>query len=375
MCNNCERRQIFCDFSTTPGPDASPSTGADSKPPLLCVGSDRDSNKSPTQKLVDPFASPDLVSRKTSTDLDVTDLRLIHHFTSVVALDLASGDTPEAIALWQVHAVKLGFKHHFLLRGILAASAFHLGYLYPERRAEYVLIGSAHQSIALEEFQATLVHVSESNCHALFAFSCLIIVLAFASSSKDKARDLNTDVLSWFYLLRGAHIVLNMHGETIRCSFLKPLLDELAHVENTEAHKYPYTEEFTKLFRICNSTDHDKESAQAYDLAIHALLSAFIQVSLLRERGQGTVLASFVWPLGLSPKFLELLGEKQPEAVIILAHYCVLIYWSEEQNGQATWFIDGWANYMLETIEETVSGEWLKHLQWPHAMIKSGKPM
>jgi hypothetical protein len=327
------------------------------------------SQRTPSQVAADPFQQPDLVSTKTTTELDITDLRLMHHFTSVVALDLANDQTPEARAVWQVHAVKLGFKHHFLLRGILAISAFHLGFLHPERKAEYAVIGSSHQSIGLTEFQATLPHVNGNNCHALFAFSCLIIVLAFASSTKDKARDLNSEVLHWFYLLRGANIVLNMHSETIRCSFLKPLVDEMAHIENTAAYRFPHTEQITKLFRICNSKGQDQESAQAYDLAIHSLLSTFIQVSLLRDRGHGTVLATFVWPINLSPRFLDLLEEKQPEAIIILAHYCVLIYWSESVEVNETWFIMGWAKYMLETIREIVPESWQEYLQWPQAMI------
>lgn len=293
----------------------------------------------------------------------------MHHFTSVVALYMASSHSAEAQALWQVHAVKLGFKHHFLLRGILAVSAFHMAHAHPDRKAEYTLIGTTHQTIGLSEFQETLAHVDESNCHALFAFSCLLIVLAFASNRKDKPVDFNQDVLNWFYLLRGANIVLNLHHDTIRCSFLKPLLDEMAHMDTTAAYRFPDTDQITKLYRICTSDDHDKETSQAYDLAIHSLLSTFVQASLLRTRGDGTVLASFVWPLNLSPRFLDLLGEKQPAAMIILAHYCVLIYWSEGKAASKAlddnWFIEGWSRYMLEAIRETVPEEWQEHLEWP----------
>ncbi|EXJ62543.1 hypothetical protein A1O7_02981 [Cladophialophora yegresii CBS 114405] len=367
VCNNCERRQIICDFSLTPGASNSPSNETrthSSQAGSVSSGLQR----TPTQPVVDPFRQPDLVSSKKATDLDVTDLRLMHHFTSVVALDLANAQTPEAQALWQVHAVKLGLKHEFLLRGILAVSAFHLAYLYPERKAEYELIGTRHQSLGLTEFQETLAHVDETNCHALFAFSCLLIVLAFASSAKEKPEDFTRDVLHWFYLLRGANIVLNMHHETIRCSFLKPLLDEMAHMETTAAYRFPDTDQITKLFRVCNSPEHDKETAQAIDLAIHSLLSTFVQASLLKTRGDGTVLATFVWPINLPPRFLDLLSEKQPEAMVILAHYCVLIHWGESIK-EDTWFISGWAEYMLETITESIPDVWHEQLEWPAMMI------
>ncbi|EXJ83784.1 hypothetical protein A1O1_07411 [Capronia coronata CBS 617.96] len=366
ICSNCERRQIFCDFSLSPGASNSPGSHADAR--QLSGQPASVSGRTPSQNAVDPFHLPDLVSTKKSTDLDITDLKLMHHFTSVVAVDLANAHTTEALALWQVYTVKLGFKHHFLLRGILAVAAFHLAYLHPDKRADYELIGSTHQSIALSEFQDTLAHVDESNCQALFAFSCILIILTFASSAKDTPKDLTTDVLHWFYLLRGAHMVLNLHSESIRCSFLKPLLDEMGHMENTAAYIFPDTDQITKLFRICSSPEDDKETAQAYDLAIHSLLSTFVQASLLRQRGDATVLATFVWPLNLAPKFLDLLSEKQPEAMIILAHYCVLIYWAQFHEPD-TWFINGWAQYMLETVKASLPESWQEHLSWPLKII------
>lgn len=366
VCNNCERRQITCDFQLSPGERSAPGST-----------SDRPSNTPPPTTStengtilahVDPFESPNLVSTKKTTDLDIDDLQLMHHFTTVLAYDLANQQTGEALALWQTYAVELGFKHDFLLRGILAVSALHQSYLKPQLKTEYDVKASTHQSLAIRSFQETLAHVSERNCHALFAFSCIIIVLSFASSSKDKASDFQTDVLQWFYLLRGCNEVLNLYRDILRSSFLKPLLDELHYAENHAAHEVDDANHIMDLFSLCSPANiGDKENSQACTLAIHALLSTFVQASNLRKRGEGTVLASFVWPVNLPPRFLELLSEKRPEALIILAHYCVLIYWGETQD---TWFLVGWARYMLDVIKELTPVEWHEHLQWPERIIK-----
>lgn len=292
----------------------------------------------------------------------------MYHFITNTAYDLANQQHGQALALWQTHAVNLGFKHDFLLRGLLAVSAFHQSHLNPTKKKDFDLKAGAHQSMAIVSFQETLSNVSESNCHALFAFSCIIIVLSFASSTKDKASDFQTDVLHWFYLLRGCNEVLKLHRETLRESFLKPLLDELHYAENHAAHSIPDAERITELFRICSlRPQEDREVSTAYTLAIHSLLSTFVQASTLRKRGEGTVLTSFVWPVNLPPKFLDLLSEKRPEAMVILAHYCVLIYWGEIQD---TWFLVGWARYMLDTIKELTPEEWHEHLSWPDGIIK-----
>lgn len=324
----------------------------------------------PVKQRVDPFVLADLVSTKKSTELDVSDLQLMHHYTTVLSYDLANQQTGEALALWQVWAVKLGFKHDFLLRGLLAISAFHQGYLRPDLKNEFDVKASIHQDYAIRSFQETLADVNEYNCHALFAFSCVIIVLSFASSSRDKASDFQADVLHWFYLLRGCNGVLDLHRETLRESFLKPLLDELHYAENHAAHDVPDVNRILQLFSLCSITDEiegdERKRFQAYQHAIHALASTFTQVSILRKRGEGTVLASFVWPVNLPPEFLELLSQKDPVAMVILAHYCVLIYWGEQQD---TWFLVGWARYMLETIKELTPIEWHKHVQWPSEII------
>lgn len=366
VCSNCERRQIKCDFATpedTP-PESLQSGDSGTISRQETLGELSASQQNPH---VDPFQQPDIVSTKNSTVLDVADLYLMHHYDVVVAPMFANHHNVDAIALWRIHIVSLGFKHDFLLRGILAVTAVHLAYIHPDKRAVYDLQASTHQSIALASFQDTLAHVDGSNCHAIFAFSCLIIVMTFASR-KDKASDFQTDVLQWFYLLRGASIVLQMHQESIQCSFLKPLLDEMHFNENIAAHSIPDTDKITDLFAVCGKRQHNRDVSQAYTLAIHSLLTGFIQASVLKSRNEGTVLSSFVWPINLPPKFLDLLGEEQPEALVVLAHYAILIYWGEDESDN--WFLGGWARYMLDTIRELVPQEWHEHLIWPDSIIK-----
>ena len=320
----------------------------------------------PIAQPLDPFILPDLLSTKRTTDLDIADLELMHHFLTVTSLLLSSHDKPEAQALWQVHAVRLGFKHEFLLRGILAVAALHLGYLLPDMRSAYELKASTHQEIALQSFQDTLARVDESNCHALFTFSCLIIIMAFASPRKE---DPQTEILHWFHLLRGCNSVLQLHWDLLRNSFLSPLLEEMSYTVTKAAHNVPDTDRIMDLQTVCcNPAQQSREVSQAYQLAIHELLKVFIQASVVRSRGEGTVLATLVWPINLSPKYLELLAEQQAEAMVILAHYCILLHWADEED---EWFLRGWARYTLDTIKASVGESWHESLAWPEAVVYS----
>ncbi|RMZ90040.1 hypothetical protein DV736_g2744, partial [Chaetothyriales sp. CBS 134916] len=365
--------EIQCDFELTPANSVSPFKNStvtlqDEKPkPIPSTSSANGSNASPVLPRVSPFDAPDLLSTRKTTDLAITDLKLLHHYTTVVAPELSLPRRPESLVMWQVDCVQLGFKHDFLLRGLLAVAAFEMCQSHPDQKAEYEVLASHHQSLALASYRETLQDVNASNSHAVFAFSCVLIVMAFASSTKEQPSDFNSDILQWFYLLRGANMVLNMHADTIRCSFLEPLITEMDTVKTTPTYTIPDTDQISDLFRICGIPNHEREVAQTYSLAIHSLLSTFTQVSVCRNSNESPVLASFVWPITLPPQFLDLLSEKQPEALVILAYYCVVIYWGELDN---TWFLRGWASYMLETIKQSVPENWRDHLKWPDEIIK-----
>jgi hypothetical protein len=368
-CYGCTRREIQCDFelkadSTSPPRQLESPQDSHSN---LRRASTNGSSTSPKKQHLSPFEVPDLVSTRKSTDMAITDLKLLHHFTTVVALGLATPTRPESLPMWQIHLVKLGFKHDFLLRGLLAVAAYEMCHEHPHKRQEYHIIASNYQSEALVSYRETLPDVNESNCHALFAFSCILIIMAFASSTKEQPSDFNTDILQWFYLLRGANMVRSMHSDNIRCSFLRPLLDEMDTMKTAATYTITDADRITDLFRICGVSNHEREVAQTYNLAIHSLLSTFTQASICKGHNESPVLASFVWPLTLPPQFLELLSEKQPEALVILAHYCVVIYWGEQDH---TWFLAGWAGYTLETIKRSIPESWHEHLSWPSRMIK-----
>ena len=308
----------------------------------------------------------------------------MHHWTGHVSVDI--GDNRNARShsdIWQRHIPALAFHHEFLLRGLLCVAALHKAHTAPTPtlKAEYSLKASTHQDIALASFQSTLPHMNPSNCHALFSFSALLIPIAFATSTRDRANsDSQTDLFHWIYLLRGGNSILQEHRDLLGTSFLAPMIDSMTHTETTDPHVIVDADKITHLFKLVHARhgnddddidddDQDAEDvSQAYTLAIHNLLSTYIQASLLRNRHEGSVLSSLVWPVHLSPRYLELLAERRPEALVILAHYCVLIHWGAQDD---TWFLVGWARGMLDAIRASLPevGGWRERIAWVEGVV------
>lgn len=380
MCQNCDRRAIECDFSRgqedrgSLGPESESHHSADSQDPLGSQSEERhpDGMTSPAgpTATIDPFLLPNPESARRTTDLAAGDLELLHHFSTVTYATLADAcASANNRELWQVHAVRLGFKHEFLLRAILTVAALHLRYLNPLRSSYYDLMASTHQNFALETARDALTQVDENNCHAIFTFSVLIVIMTSASLRKQAGIEARQEILKWFLLLRGCNSVLQLHWDTLRSGFLYPLLEEVNQTETTATHSIKDADRIMDLLTTCcysGLSGDDGEASKAYTMTVYELMKTFSQVSILRDRGQGLILSCCIWPNTIPQKYLELLADQKPQALVILAHFAVLLHWADKE-----WFMRGMARYLLDTIRSSVGDEWHDALQWPSSVIGS----
>lgn len=74
-----------------------------------------------------------------------------------------------------------------------------------------------------------------------------------------------------------------------------------------------------------------------------------------------------IWIHFVSDRYVELLSERQPGSLIILAHYAVLLHRSSQY-----WYLDGEAEQILNIANAFVPTEWQSWLEWPKAQIRGG---
>lgn len=110
------------------------------------------------------------------------DLMLMNNWTAFTWETLV--DQPERLKdLWQSQAVTEAYSQPFLMHGILALSALHLAslsYNRPEKSREHRAAALRHHDQALALFRPLLSKITAHNCHAIFGFSALLVVLSFA---------------------------------------------------------------------------------------------------------------------------------------------------------------------------------------------------
>ena len=133
------------------------------------------------------------------------------------------------------------------------------------------------------------------------------------------------------------------------------------------------------LDKVVKSYDLDPDPyvQRALTSALESLVSCVADISKRPHHGtphHGTFPTEtkimFVWPSEVSRAFLGLVKASHPLAVLIIAHYCCLIRWSEP----AYWFCQGWGPPLAACITSILGDSELMYLtEWPVKVMNEDK--
>ncbi len=307
------------------------------------------------------------------SDWSADDLDLLEHFKNSTYLDV--GHNSESRQLWKTTIPLLACSHSFLKHGILASSALHLAYLNPPERQRYRLTAASHQNRALPAFRSAISNANENNGNALLAFSQLLIIHCFASEEQDEdlllVRGKHESALpDWLHIIRGNCTIFKTVWQFIKNGPLTPLKMEgidrehLAPVpENPE-----YAQRLGGLLAAISSPGKNRivrkvteGSISPLPGALAELSRAFSEAQAARSRSVFTMwTAIYIWPVQVSQGYLDLLRNSDPAALILLAHYCILL-----EPLESHWYMSGYSKRLLSRIYNQLGQEWRQWLHWP----------
>ncbi|KAE8440857.1 hypothetical protein EG329_006374 [Mollisiaceae sp. DMI_Dod_QoI] len=264
----------------------------------------------------------------------------------------------------------MAFSHHFLLHGMLAFSALHLARLQPDRKASLYADASAHHDAGLRLFRTAMMELSPQNCDACFAYSSILVVYTWASS--DQTGDLffpdtstagrNISV-GWASLLRGVQTLLVTAAEWIGTGSMGIMLYpftmelELAMIANLEV-----TAKLTSLNQLWNSSPgkFSPANVEALNETVALLLEAHgLLTSSSVEVQVDTLSIALGWPIRVPEAFLAMVIELKPEALVVLAHYSLLL-----NHVDHVWFMYGMSGHLLRSIHSRLGREWQSWISW-----------
>jgi len=162
----------------------------------------------------------------------------------------------------------------------------------------------------------------------------------------------------WFLALRGLLPILINNWADLKQGPFSPLL-----VRHNVQPKIPYSpdDHILKALGVLFSPSAITSTSLA-DLQICAK-----ELNLLRRsfslpyshptlNAQGAV---HIWTGFVSQEYMELLFDRRPEALVLLAYFCVLL-----KKLDSCWYFKGLGGALLEGIQEELAVEWRPWIQW-----------
>ncbi|KAL8969414.1 MAG: hypothetical protein Q9197_004359 [Variospora fuerteventurae] len=253
--------------------------------------------------------------------------------------------------LWRTTVVKHGLSHPFLLHEILALAALHLATDNPEEQDLLVTRATELQNDALGRFHEVAV-TDESNCIAVMLFSCLLGVHLLADRSPTQGLGSSAyldHIFRCIGLLRGV-MKLGIRDWTsfFQASDIAPLIQD----RKPQVPLYDIPNECRDLTELVKESDLGPSSVAAYNTAIDRLFW-LLAVSGAPNVAHNTSQWAIGWPVQLPDEYNVLLNQRQPEALIILSYYGVVLHFYRE-----SWTIGDTGARLVRAVNSQVGSFW-----------------
>ncbi|KAJ6040949.1 hypothetical protein N7499_001130 [Penicillium canescens] len=300
---------------------------------------------------------------KMEETLHLQDLELMMHWCTTTYKSLARDAPSERI--WQTIVPNLSLRCPALRHGLLALSALHLASSSagPSRRWRYLDTARSHRTHALNGLRQDSQDLTDPECNATFALCCIMLVFAFGycileiendEPDEDQPGPLD-EFFEVFQLTRWLLSIQMRLIDRISVTELRPLI--------APDDSRPTMPDMSRLvvlsLRRQNSMESERDPAHPKDLYDSAIEHLSNSLEQLMKGGEPRVFA-FCWSFRVPEPFLDLMTSHQPFALVVLAHYAVILHHLRDM-----WWMGDWGTRILREIGDLLEPEWRELINWP----------
>lgn len=261
---------------------------------------------------------------------------IMHHYSTTTSKDLYPA--PDSQSIWCESLPQASQTSPMILHGLLALGALDLARRIPARQDDYLDKAAFHQQAGIQYFKGTFNQSSPnpSETHLRVAFGAILIICAFALPIISGEAPSLERILDHFALIRGPSIFWS-NGQS-------PIAD--TSISSLVTHKEPgitsaTRQEIKNQLEKVRSSLEDESCKDALDKLDRCLQICSADPHEVVEIGR--------WPAGISSQYEELLKQRDPSALWVLAHYALLFAHIEQR-----WWFSGWARIILRAVEAAV---------------------
>ncbi len=296
--------------------------------------------------------------------VNMTHLELFNNLFSKEFLSFEESGQPDIMPT--TIYIKYALTTPYLMHQILAMSALELSTRTTESRNFYreYAIGLQNRALSLFNESNPALEVTSANCVHMFLFSSSVGVhllcdtLHYERDSLEGFIDRFTHCLSVY---RGVLAIIGQCRHLLHETELEPGL-KLSQVLKQQMDASG--SECDALQDLINAADVTPSTQKAYREPVLYLQQVF-DAQRAASGNKTRVHLAFAWPMLISPDFVDMLRQRQAGALVILAHYAVLLH-----RGRALWLIGDGGQFLIESICGSLGSNWQEWLKFPKAALR-----
>lgn len=265
--------------------------------------------------------------------------------------------------MWQNVVVEVGFRHHFLLHGILAVAATHKASVFPSEQEELLLQSASHIEIGLQTFRKCLESPLPILSVPVFLFAGLLSVQTLGTAQVHAPVDPIGDVCMWMRMVKGAKSTINQNWELLLSSEIGSML----HNHTPASEESTDIVEINDLRSLVEQTAiHGTAEREVYLECVDHLRRVFISDRYLAANDKQSSSMPGTWAATVNEGFCDLLAQRQPLALVIIAFFSTLF-----RTWPGIWWYRNWDTWILNAIQLELPVEYEPWLQWPRAKLNA----
>lgn len=290
---------------------------------------------------------------------------LLYHLSTKTIPSLELGS--ERLGVPAMELFQICVSAPYLMNEALALAALHLAVISPPEKQDFYKSQAEYlQTQALSIFNSTKTEVTAESCGAIFLFSLTLgnHLLCDALVFRDTDFHLFMDKLCHsIQLFRGVRVVAGMSFHMLAETPLRPLFrfDKLP----SETDSF-LGSECRKLLDLIISARLGQSITDCYKEAIEYLQLA---KNSAKPDSQFMPKKSPIagWPVRVSDEYMEALIARRPEALVILAHYAVLLHGIRD-----SWLFCDSGSFLIQAINSYLGPEWEEWMAFPNSVLETG---
>ncbi|KAL4918377.1 hypothetical protein BDW62DRAFT_217579 [Aspergillus aurantiobrunneus] len=341
VCSNCAVAERDCEYGTR-------LPSANARPPLPAS------------------ASPVQSQSPAAGGFDDQPVNMLHVelFQNLYTKTQATFD-PTRSTPWLSATVSQSITIPYLVNELLAFSALHLSTLRPTQRDFYHYHAAQLQTHALACFNETNPSVTHETCVPMFLFSSFLGIHMLCDTLIYRENDFGPFLARFVHYLRLHHGVRTIVGQAwfmLQDSALKPAFEVGKALYKFDGRLGPSC---TKLLDLIVAARLGTELTDVYRQAIESL-QACANVTETADERHAEINGVIAWPILIRLEFSDLLQQRRPEALVVLAHYAVLLH-----RYRDSWLFADSGRFVIEEAKRYLGEEWEEWLRWPNEVLQS----